>query len=40
MIKNYTANDCFDEMLDAKGKLRPHYKKFQKLFQGLSRDGI
>src|SRR6267154_3014465 len=37
MIKNYTANNCFDEMLDAKGKLRPHYKKFQKLFQGLSR---
>jgi uncharacterized circularly permuted ATP-grasp superfamily protein len=37
MIKNYAANNCFDEMLDAKGKLRPHYKKFQKLFQGLSR---
>jgi len=37
MIKNYAANNCFDEMLDAKGRLRPHYKKFQKLFQGLTR---
>ncbi|HUZ07228.1 MAG TPA: circularly permuted type 2 ATP-grasp protein [Candidatus Paceibacterota bacterium] len=36
MIKNYEANDCFDEMLDAKGALRPHYKKFQRLFQGLT----
>jgi uncharacterized circularly permuted ATP-grasp superfamily protein len=36
MIKNYQANNCFDEMLDAKGKLRLHYGKFQKLFQGLT----
>src|SRR6204780_1476446 len=37
MIKNYAANNCFDEMLDAKGRLRPHYRKFQKLFQNLTR---
>src|ERR1700689_402872 len=37
MIKNYAANNCFDEMLDAKGRLRPHYRKFQKLFQKMSR---
>src|ERR1700720_4115832 len=37
MIKNYAAHNCFDEMLDAKGNLRPHYRKFQKLFQSLTR---
>src|SRR5580693_7429586 len=36
MIKNYATNAGFDEMLDAKGKPRPHYRKFQKLFQGLT----
>ena len=36
MIKNYKANNCFDEMLDGEGKLRAHYAKFQKLFQGLT----
>src|ERR1700691_2003378 len=36
MIKNYAAKDGFDEMVDAKGSLRPHYDKFQKLFQGLA----
>ena len=36
MIGNYKANNCFDEMLDGEGKLRPHYGKVQKLFQGLT----
>ena len=36
MIRNYKANNCFDEMLDGEGKLRAHYGKFQKLFQGLT----
>ncbi len=36
MIKDYKANNCFDEMLDGDGKLRAHYGKFQKLFQGFT----
>ena len=36
MIQNYKANNCFDEMLDGEGRLRAHYAKYQKLFQGLT----
>src|SRR5271169_1774143 len=36
MIQNYKANDCFDEMLDGDGKVRPHYRKFHKAFDRLS----
>ena len=37
MIKNYESKEGFDEMVDAKGASRPHYRKFQKLFQKMSR---
>jgi uncharacterized circularly permuted ATP-grasp superfamily protein len=36
MIGAYKANNCFDEMLDGEGNLRPHYGKVQRLFQGLT----
>ena len=32
MLKKYARNDGFDEMVDAKGVCRPHYRKFLKLF--------
>jgi uncharacterized circularly permuted ATP-grasp superfamily protein len=32
MLKNYAAHDGFDEMIDAKGAFRPHYRRLQKLF--------
>lgn len=32
MLKKYARNDGFDEMVDAKGACRPHYRKFLKLF--------
>ncbi|MEI9962196.1 MAG: hypothetical protein WDM76_14005 [Limisphaerales bacterium] len=35
MIKNYASNGGFDEMIDAKGTFRPHYRKFQKLLTGI-----
>lgn len=36
MLKKYTSNRGFDEMVDAKGACRSHYRKFQKLFCGVS----
>jgi uncharacterized circularly permuted ATP-grasp superfamily protein len=36
MIENYATCDGFDEMVNAKGKPRPHYGKFQKFFRGLT----
>ena len=37
MLKNYTSVDGgFDEMLDANGKVRPHYRKFHKFFDGMN----
>ncbi|HVU26310.1 MAG TPA: circularly permuted type 2 ATP-grasp protein [Verrucomicrobiae bacterium] len=36
MLKDYTSDGGFDEMVDAKGAFRPHYRKFQKLFRGLT----
>jgi len=36
MLGKYNANNGYDEMLDAQGNLRSHYRKFHKLFQGLT----
>jgi uncharacterized circularly permuted ATP-grasp superfamily protein len=37
MLKKYESKFGFDEMVDAKGACRSHYRKFQKLFQKMSR---
>ena len=37
MIKKYESKFGFDEMVDAKGACRSHYRKFNKLFQRMSR---
>jgi uncharacterized circularly permuted ATP-grasp superfamily protein len=36
MLKKYTTNGGFDEMLDLKSGVRSHYRKFSKLFEGLT----
>ena len=36
MLKNYATHDGFDEMIDAKGMPRAHYKKFHQLFEGMT----
>jgi uncharacterized circularly permuted ATP-grasp superfamily protein len=36
MLKNYATNGGFDEMVDAKGVSRPHYRRFQKLFETMA----
>jgi uncharacterized circularly permuted ATP-grasp superfamily protein len=36
LLKGYEAEKFFDEMLDAGGKVRPHYRHFRELFQALS----
>ncbi|HTX21414.1 MAG TPA: circularly permuted type 2 ATP-grasp protein [Candidatus Aquilonibacter sp.] len=38
MLKKYANNAGFDEMVDAKGACRSHYRKFQKLFKKMSRE--
>src|ERR1700722_13344626 len=38
MLKKYANDRGFDEMVDAQGVFRPHYRKFQKAFQKLSRE--
>ncbi len=35
MLRKYKVNGGFDEMLDAKAGVRPHYKKFHKVFKNL-----
>jgi uncharacterized circularly permuted ATP-grasp superfamily protein len=35
MFKRYKINGGFDEMLDVKNGVRPHYRKFHKWFEGL-----
>jgi len=35
MLNNYKVNGGFDEMLDAKTGVRPHYHKFHKLFSEI-----
>ena len=36
MLQNYNPDGFFDEMLDAQGVERPHYRKFRQLFETLS----
>ena len=36
LLKGYDPENFFDEMTDAAGKLRPHYRQFRELFQSLS----
>ena len=35
MLKKYACNDGFDEMMDAKRGVRPHYRKYWKLFNAI-----
>src|SRR5260221_11486210 len=36
LLKDYATEDFFDEMIDARGMVRPHYARFRALFQTLS----
>ncbi|MBI3876000.1 MAG: circularly permuted type 2 ATP-grasp protein, partial [Verrucomicrobia bacterium] len=36
MLHNYDQGGFFDEMLDARGEVRPHYRKFRKLFRAIT----
>ena len=36
LLKGYDPENFFDEMTDADGKVRPHYRQFRELFQSLS----
>ncbi len=36
MLKNYALNGGFDEMIDVKSGVRPHYRKFQELFSSMT----
>ena len=36
LLKGYATEDFFDEMLDANGRVRPHYGHFQDLFRSLT----
>jgi len=36
LLKSYEPENFFDEMVDATGKVRPHYRQFRELFQSLS----
>jgi uncharacterized circularly permuted ATP-grasp superfamily protein len=36
LLGHYEHDGFFDEMLDAQGRLRPHYRQFQELFQTLT----
>ena len=36
MLRKYTVNGGFDEMLDDKTGVRPHYQKFHKAFERLT----
>src|SRR5580700_10223231 len=35
MLRNYSRDKFFDEMLDESGKIRPHYRHFCSLFESL-----
>jgi uncharacterized circularly permuted ATP-grasp superfamily protein len=35
MLKNYTRNGCFDEMVNETGQPRPHYNRFCRLFDTI-----
>ncbi|HEX5221763.1 MAG TPA: circularly permuted type 2 ATP-grasp protein [Verrucomicrobiae bacterium] len=36
LLKGYDPENFFDEMIDADGQVRPHYRQFRELFQSLS----
>src|SRR5882672_6281031 len=36
LLNGYGQENLFDEMLDAAGKVRPHYRNFRQLFQSMS----
>ena len=36
LLKSYDPGNFFDEMTDATGKVRPHYRQFRELLQSLS----
>ena len=36
LLGQYEHDGFFDEMLDAEGQLRPHYRQFRELFQTLT----
>jgi uncharacterized circularly permuted ATP-grasp superfamily protein len=36
LLKGYDPENFFDEMVDATGTVRPHYRRFRELFQSLS----
>src|SRR6476646_10955739 len=36
LLKGYDPENFFDEMTNADGKVRPHYRQFRELFQSLS----
>ena len=36
MLQHYNSDGFFDEMLDAKGEVRPHYRRVHQLFEALS----
>lgn len=38
MLRNYTRNGCFDEMLSEAGTPRPHYNRLAELFENLTPD--
>ena len=37
LLQRYAAGSFFDEMFEADGAVRPHYRRFQDLFQQLTR---
>jgi uncharacterized circularly permuted ATP-grasp superfamily protein len=36
LLERYEHDDFFDEMIGARGEVRPHYKRFRELFQSLN----
>jgi uncharacterized circularly permuted ATP-grasp superfamily protein len=36
MFKKYSVGGGFDEMIESQGTVRPHYRKFQELFNGMT----
>ena len=38
MLRKYNHDGFFDEMMDAEGEIRPHYRQFGALFETLKRD--
>ncbi|MGO8701133.1 MAG: circularly permuted type 2 ATP-grasp protein [Limisphaerales bacterium] len=38
MLRKYNQGNFFDEMMDGHGEVRPHYRNFGSLFEGLKRE--